>query len=276
VSAPVPVRRISFSYPDDLDPDWNRRLPQFAAAANSVALLMPYAEPYFVRSIRAVLPRLPEPLRTEAHAYMRQETEHHRQHRRFNDLVVARHPRLARLEALAKRAYGGLARRRSERFNLAFAAGSETMAFCLARWSERHLSELFDDADPVPATLFLWHLAEEAEHKAVAHDVWVEVDGSRPRYACATALSLLLLTTFTVAGTLAILWDQHRLRSPLTWVRLVRWAVSFGFVLFPTLAVSCLPGHHPRDLTDPVFLPAWLRQYDHETRTMPLYDRRAA
>jgi predicted metal-dependent hydrolase len=268
----VPVRRIAFEYPDDLNPVWNRSRPELAAAANSVSLLMPYAEPYFVRSVRAVLPRLDGPLRAEADAYLRQELGHHVQHRRFNDLVVARHPALARLERLMRRTYGGLGRRRSERYNLAVAAGSETIAVSLARWIEGHLGELFDDADPVPATLFLGHLAEEVEHKEVAFDVWAAIDGSRWRYARAALLSLTLLALFSVAGTLVMLRDTGRLFSPLAWWRLARWAVSAGFVLFPTLLVSALPGHHPRQLADPVFLPAWLGQYDPATGTMPLYN----
>jgi predicted metal-dependent hydrolase len=272
VTTALPLRRIAFEYPADLDPSWNRRLPEFAAAANAVSLLMPHAEPYFVRSVRAVIPRLADGARPEAEAYVRQEMAHHRQHRRFNDLVVARHPALARLERAMARAYGGLGRRRSERYNLAFAAGSETIAYSLARWTERHLGDLFDDADPVPATLFLWHLAEEVEHKSAAFDVYESVDGSRWRYAHAAALSLLLLTVFTVAGTVVMLHGTRRLWSPLAWYRLTYWAVSFGFVLLPTLLVSSLPGHHPRDLADPVFLPAWLGQYDHATHTMPLYD----
>jgi predicted metal-dependent hydrolase len=272
VTTDLPWRRIAFEFPGDLDPCWNRRLPEFAAAANAVSLLMPHAEPYFVRSVRAVIPRLDGPARAQAEAYVRQEVAHHAQHRRFNDLVVARHPGLARLERAIGRAYGGLGRRRDERYNLAFAAGSETIAYSLARWTERHLGPLFDDADPVPATLFLWHLAEEVEHKSAAFDVYEAVDGSRWRYARAAALSLLLLTTFTIAGTLVLLYGTRRLWSPVAWFRLTWWAVSFGFVLLPTMLVSSLPGHHPRDLADPVFLPAWLGQYDHATHTMPLYD----
>src|SRR6185503_10525340 len=160
--------------------------------------------------------------------------------------------------------------RRSERYNLAFAAGSETIAYTLARWTERHLG-LLDDADPVPATLFLWHLAEEVEHKSAAFDVFLALDGSRWRYAAAALRSLILLTVFTMAGTVVMLHGTGRLWSPVAWWRLAHWAVSLGFVVLPTLLVSSLPGHHPDDLADPVFLPAWLRQYDHATHTMPLY-----
>jgi predicted metal-dependent hydrolase len=168
---PLPARRIQFAYPADLDPAWSPRLPEFACAANSVSLLMPYAEPYFVKSVRSALPLLDDARRAEAEAYIRQEAQHHAQHRRFNDLVVAAYPRLARLEDWMRRTYGWLSRTRSQKFNLAFAAGSETIAFTIARWSDEHLDPFFAGADPVPATLFLWHLAEEVEHKSAAFDV---------------------------------------------------------------------------------------------------------
>ena len=56
-----------------------------------------------------------------------------------------------------------------------------------------------------------------------------------------------------------------------TATRLARLALSLAFVLVPTVVVSALPGHHPRDFTDPIYLPAWLGQYDPVTATMPLW-----
>jgi predicted metal-dependent hydrolase len=137
MGVPVPGRRVSFAYPEDLRPAWNPRRPEFAfaLAANSVSLIMPHAEPYFVRVTRAALPQLDPPLRAEAEAYLRQEAQHHAQHRRFNDLLVARCPALARLDGWMAAAYGRLERTRSLRFNLAFAAASETIAYSLARWT---------------------------------------------------------------------------------------------------------------------------------------------
>lgn len=265
----LPVRRMAFEYPEDLDPAWSRRLPEFAFVANSVSLLMPYAEPYFVKSVRSALPQLDEPLRARAEDYLRQELGHHVQHRRLNDIIGRRYPRVPRLEMWMRRTYGWLCRTRSQRFNLAFAAASETIAFVLARWTEDHMGELFVDADPVPATLFLWHLAEEVEHKSVAYDVFEAVDGSRRRYAVAMVMSMLILTFFTTLGTLTMAAAAHRLWHPVTYVRLVRWAVSFALVGFPTMLVSSLPGHHPSALTDPLWLTQWLGHYDPVTGTMP-------
>jgi predicted metal-dependent hydrolase len=260
---------VTFEYPPDLDPAWNPRLPEFACVANSVSLIMPYAEPYFVKSVRSALPQLDDELRGVAEQYLRQELQHHKQHRRFNDLIGRRHPRVLRLERWMRRTYGWLSVHRSQRFNLAFAAASETIAFTLARWTEAHLSELFVGAEPAPATLFLWHLAEEVEHKSAAFDVFEAVDGSRLRYAATLVLSLLILSSFTVVGTLMMLTTDRRGWNPRRYLRLFRWALSFVFTGFQTLLVSTLPGHHPSDLTDPPWLSAWLRHYDPATGTLP-------
>ena len=261
---PFPARSVGFDVPADLALVWHPSMPELACAANSISLLMPYVEPYLVRSIRAVVAELDEPLRTRTQGYLKQELAHHVQHRRFNDVLAAQCPSVRRLEGLMRRTYGWLGRRRSRRFNVAFAAGSETLAFGIARWVDGNVGTLFDGADPDAAGLYLWHLAEEVEHKTAAFDVFEATDGSRRRYAAATAVSLALLIAFSFAGTMLMLRATKRLRYPVAWFRLVRWSLSLAFALLPMVAVSCLPGQHPRRLSDPVYLTQWLRGLDAE------------
>jgi predicted metal-dependent hydrolase len=268
----LPVRRIAFEYPDDLDPAWITARPELACAANSVSLLMPYAEPYFVRSVRSALPDLDDDLAARTRDYLAQEQSHYAQHRKFNAIIRRHYPRVSRLEGWMQRCCEWLTRTRSQRFNLAFAAGSETSAFAIARWVESRSQQLFLGAEPVPTTLFLWHLAEEVEHKTAAFDVYDAIDGSRLRYALAMTMSLVLLGWFTWVGTLMMLVSIGRWWNPLSYLRLTALAISLAFVLLPTMLVSALPGHHPSDLSDPVFLPAWLAQFDPTTGTMPLWD----
>jgi predicted metal-dependent hydrolase len=271
-TAELPTRRITFDYPDDLDPLWIPARPELACAANSVSLLMPYAEPYFVRSVRAALPELDGELAERTRAYLAQEQSHYAQHRKFNAILRRHCPRVGRVERWMERCCLWLSRTRSLRFNLAFAAGSETMAFAIARWTELRAPQHFLGAEPVPTTLFLWHLAEEVEHKTAAFDVYEALDGSRLRYAGASLLALVLLGWFTFVGTLTMLFAAGRGWRPASYVRLLLLSMSLAFVLLPTLAASAMPGHHPSDLSDPVLLPTWLGQFDPVTRTLPLWD----
>jgi hypothetical protein len=269
----LPIRRVAFEYPDDMDPAWNDRFPEFAFAANSISLLMPYAEPYFVKSVRSALPELEldRPLQDQTRDYLKQELGHHVQHRHFNDILHTRYPSLVRIERWMSRTYGWFSRTRSLRFNLAFAAGSETIAYALARWSEKHLDSLFDGADPVATTLFLWHLAEEVEHKSAAYDVFEALDGSRLRYLLAMSTSFAILAWFTTIATFTMLFASGRWYRPVAWFRLLRWSVSLAFEVLPDMAVSAMPHHHPSDFTDPVLLTSWLTYFDPDTGTMPVW-----
>lgn len=253
-----------FAYPDDFDPYWHPLLPELAHAANAVSLLMPHVEPYVVASVRASLDELAEPLRTRARTYARQEAQHHAQHRRFNDRLVARHCGLLRIERLMAWTFRTLAHRRSVRFGLAFAAGFETVAYTAARWVEKRRRPLLDGADAEATRLFLWHLAEEVEHKAVAVDVYRSVTADESslragvRYAAAMTVSALLLASFSLLTLVHTLVATRRVFNPLSHVRLLWWTISFTFDLLPAMAVSVLPGHHPEQLVDPVFFEQWL------------------
>ena len=265
--APVPAtglheRRVRLPHSDGLDPAWNPRYPELAFSVDAVSLLMPYAEPYFVRTVRAALPDLDPQLRATATEFCAQEARHHGEHRRFNDVIAEGRPGIARLERWIDRTYGRLERTRSPRFSLAFAAASETIAFSIARWADRHHHELFDDVDPTTAALFQWHLAEEVEHKSVAFDVYAALDGSRLRYSAAALATFSILAWFTMLTLFTLLFGTGRWRSPGCWLRLPRWALGIAFRTMPDLLASCLPGHHPSQLVDPPGLVASLREMD--------------
>lgn len=203
--ASLPVRDLGFEFGDDLPLVWNPRMPELAVSANSISLLMPYVEPFIARSMRATMPELDEPLRERTGEFVRQELSHHVQHRRFNDVLAAQCPSLRRVEGWCRRTFAWMERKRSLAFRVAFAAGSETIAFAIARWAVSNLDTIFDGADPVAEKLFLWHLAEEVEHKTAAFDVFEATDGSRFRLARASALTVVLLLFFTFAGSLLML-----------------------------------------------------------------------
>jgi hypothetical protein len=270
VSAQLAVRRVRFEWPDDLDPIWTPHTPELAIAANAVSMLMPHAEPYVVASTRAAIGQrlIEDPeLREQAQAYLTQEAQHHAQHRRFNQLLIARYPGLDGMDRAAAWVFTKL-RRRSTRFGLAFAAAFETIAFVACRWVDKNQS-LLRDAEPVAATLFLWHLAEEVEHKRVAFDVYQASGGGRLRYAWAMTVAALVLALGALAGSVTMLWAERRIFHPVAWFRLISWSLSFIFVALPVMVISALPGHHPDQLVDPAGLEHWLDHLDPETSTVP-------
>lgn len=265
------VRRMQFAWPADLDPDWTPRVPELACVANAVSLLMPHAEPFVAGAVRTALPGLDAELRSEAETWIGQETAHHGAHARLNRILAARSPALGRIDGWMARVFAGLGHRLPHRFALGYAAGFEALAFMAARWVDRRADQLFRGAEVVPTTLFLWHLAEEVEHKEVAFDVHRAAGGSRASLAVGTALAVTVMAAFTVLGTLAGLIRTGRVWRPSAHGRLLAWTIGFTFELLPALASTLLAGHHPSRLADPVWLPVWLRSYDPVTRTMPVW-----
>lgn len=277
------VRRVRFRYPQNTDPMWTPRRPEFACAANSVSLLMPSIEPYFVRVTRRALPYLDPARKGETERFIGQEAQHFGQHQVFNRLLLARYPGLKPIDRTAQRLFR-LLERRSLLFNLGFVAALETIAYSAARWAARYRRELFDGADDIPATLFLWHLAEEVEHKAAAHDVYrnyrerMSGAGNRgysgglftARFAATVMLAVVIVAGFVVAGTTVTLAYERRLWHPVAWIRLTRWAMTFAFEMLTNLTLSVLPGFHPEQLVDPLWYEVWMAEFDPETETVPV------
>lgn len=266
-------RRIHLEWPADTRAAWQPMKPEFAAAVNALSLGMPSGEPYVMQAVRDAAKDIDDPVLSErVREYLAQEGEHARQHRRFNDILTAQHPALKRVERWLGASYRFLQRRAGRKFGIAYAAGFEATAYAAARWMDAHRHELFRGADETPATMILWHLAEEVEHKTVAHDVWAASGGSRLRYVAAMATCFAMLVWFIFLGTVVQLTAWRRILSPVAWFRLWKWGIGFAFEVLPTMAITVLPSHHPSQQADPAWMMQWLGRYDPETGTIPAWD----
>ncbi len=266
------VRRVKFAWPEDQTDTWHHSMPEFGCGANAISLLMTYAEPYGVGQMRKGLGQF-EPdadLAERADSLMRQEMAHLRAHKDFNKALTA-HSRTARvLDRVGKWMFGRLAKR-SVAFGVAFAAAFEIVAFASARWAEAGLRRYFTGADEQSATLFLWHLAEEIEHKGIAHDVLLAHPTAAKKYKLALPVAFIALIGFTAVGGLSLFVTSRHVFNPMRWARLIGWGVSFAFVVMPVAATSLTRGFHPDQLIDPPWMKMWLSEYDEASETMPLW-----
>ena len=145
------------------------------------------------------------------------------------------------------------------------------VAFCSARWTEARMRQLFAGADERAATLFLWHLAEEVEHKGVAHDVLDAHPDARPKLPFALLVAFVVLMGFTALGGVALFVRTRAALHPIRWCRLIGWGFSMGFTIMPVLAGSLGSSFHPEQLVDPPWLGQWLREYDPTDATLPYW-----
>ena len=188
------VRRVRFEWPEDQEVHWHHSMPEFGAGVNAISLLMTYAEPYGVGQIRKGLRECDadEALVERAESLMSQELSHLRAHKDFNKALTAQSRTARILDRFGRFIFGQLAKR-STAFGVAFAAAFEIVAFASARWAEAGLRRYFDGADEQSASLILWHLAEEIEHKGIAHDVLYAHTAATKKYKL--ALPCLLYTS---------------------------------------------------------------------------------
>src|SRR3546814_198277 len=172
--------RIDF---ESVEPHWSRNaeLAQFYNAASTIPS---HIEPYLVRVMLKVLPKLPakaEELRRDVQIFNKQEVEHCKQHNAFNKVLRQKgyEGLLVHEQALAadfKRFFDT----KSLRFNIAYAEGFEAIGSSNTEGFFAVLPILEKSADPKAVELWKWHLAEEFEHRHVCFDVYRTLFGTGP------------------------------------------------------------------------------------------------
>ena len=176
------VRRMAFAFAPDMERVFVKNDPGTSYTFLGAWMMLPYLEPYLIRSMRQALPHIKEPgLREDLRRFCAQEGEHFKQHARANDIIrslvpgfKAVRPLEVELDAEFKR----FSKDKPLRFNLAYAEGFESLTSAVSR-AQLEVG-LFDRVDSPLADLARWHVMEELEHRTVAFDVYEHVVGSYP------------------------------------------------------------------------------------------------
>lgn len=163
--------QIDFSGADVL---WIPALPAFAHQMNGASLLLPYLEPYLIKVMKAARPsvaeRAPE-LLGDLDDFNRQEANHYRVHARYNAVMREQYPGLEAFEREIRADFERFLAKRPLAWNLAYSEGFESVGVIQAELFLQEIGDVLDSGDPAVTELWRWHLAEEFEHRNVAHDV---------------------------------------------------------------------------------------------------------
>lgn len=167
------VRNIPFRFGDDTPFQWNAANPFFGFAMNALSFFAPPFERYIVAGLRQAMPRIVDhAVAEEADAFLRQEAQHARAHRLHVAALTKQYPGLAEVSAEIERHFDHLLETKSLEFHLAYAADIEATFTPMFNVWLRHRDSLFGNGDPRVASLFLWHLVEEIEHRSSAYVVY--------------------------------------------------------------------------------------------------------
>lgn len=149
---------------------WSHNMA-FSQDRNATAIIPSPVEPWLIKVLRDAMPLLPakyEWLKTDAEAFIGQESQHFRQHRTFNKLIAeSGFPKLAELEAGLAADLDEFYRTKSLKWKLAYADGFESLgAVAGGLWFEKS-DEMVGGLDNAAIRLWKWHMAEEFEHREV-------------------------------------------------------------------------------------------------------------
>ena len=186
------VRRLLIDLEPPFARDWCGKDAFSTAFFNALSMSFPFGEQFFIDAVRGAVETLPvevqEARRAEVKGFIGQEATHRRIHALFNahlerqGLVDDWTPRArARMKLLDGA---------DPRHALAITAATEHFTAMFADWLLSH-PEVLDGAEPRLRTLWLWHSAEESEHKNTAFDIYRAAGGSeswRKRWFVRTTL----------------------------------------------------------------------------------------
>jgi predicted metal-dependent hydrolase len=277
--SPLVVRPGRFPFGETTPAHWIADKPELAQMINGASLVMPFLEPFLISSIQAARGHIADAaLDADAAGFCGQELQHLRTHRRFNATLTAKgYERIAGLEARMRADYAQLQTRPlAER--LAYTAGFEAMTMGVTKWVVSQRGMLFAKADPAMASFILWHMVEETEHKCVAFDVYQATTPCHALRAWGVLAGSLHVIRLTREGYAILLEHDGLWRRPLSRLKVWGHALRFLWHTIPFLFRAMLPGHDPRNETDPDWVREWIAGYDAliarsgEPAVMPMID----
>ncbi|MGW3951490.1 metal-dependent hydrolase [Streptomyces sp. NPDC004752] len=198
------ARNVSFSWADT-PLHWVPGDPFASHTINVLHLLLPAGERWFVHVYKQALPLIRDDrLREDVIGFIGQEAMHSRAHDEvlphLRDLGLDPTPYTAQVDWLFERLLGdrtlppGRARRWWLLERVALIAAIEHYTAFLGDWVLNAAELDRRDADATMLDLLRWHGAEEVEHRSVAFDLFLHVDGGYRRRvrSWATALTALV------------------------------------------------------------------------------------
>jgi predicted metal-dependent hydrolase len=266
MSTALTVRRLHIDLSAPVARHWCGGDAFATAFFNALSMSFPRGEQYFIDALKRGLEALPPALRArheaDVRAFIGQEATHRHIHGQFN-AQLARQGLInhweARTDQRLRATEGG-----DPRHALGVTAATEHLTAILSEWGLANSHRLHSDDERVSA-MWLWHLSEELEHKAIAIDVYRSLGGNeewRRRYFKAVS------TTFAIdltRQTLNNLWHDGSGWWPSTWLGAWRLLLSADGLLrrlWQPWRDYLRDGFHPEQLatTDP---DRWLRQNPH-------------
>jgi predicted metal-dependent hydrolase len=266
------VRQLNVDLSKGFDRHWVGGDTYRSVLLNSLSFLFPVGEQFFIDSVRRFAPAVEAQGKTQLSEDIRhfigQEATHRQLHKLYNDQLLKLGYDNWNERAMSRliNAFAGTA----PKADLAGTAAYEHYTAVLGDGLLRHASWT-EGMDPEIRKIWLWHAAEESEHKAVAFDVYQAVD---KRYWLRVLVYLyvsLEFSVFTLVQTTKMLRHDGQLWKLRTWASAFKfWWGKDGIVwhTLPHWLAYFKPGFHPWQHDNRELLMRWRLEHAADYRTV--------
>ena len=235
---------------------WWAGEPFGTAWHNALSATFPRGEAFFIESVKAHRDGAEPKLAAEIRAFVRQEINHTREHVAFNRLAEDAGYDIAAIDARVE----AMLVETKQLPPIGWLAITMALEHYTAMMAAEFLAnpKHFADADAEVRAMWLWHAAEEIEHKGVAYDTWVHAtkDWSSWRRWKVRSLAMLVTTAR---------FFKNRTQDALELLAqdgITGWKARWGLTkyllgnpgvvrrIFPAWLAYFKPGFHPWDHDD--------------------------
>lgn len=248
-SVGIKVRRMDMGFTDDIPDFWFNNDAFMTLFLTAFSATLPEGEKQFIQSVRHYQDRISDPvLLAEVRAFIGQEAHHAREHDALNMLMKRKGYPIEKIETFTRDMNAWFRTKLPPEKQLAITVCAEHITALMADYFLTKAPKSIDRmAEPV-RTLWAWHAVEEAEHKAVAFDVYkLAVDD--PWLLRKTMFQVtMMIFRFNAANTRYLLRHSGHSRNLKTWAKGLNFL--FGWKgMVPSIAKDYmdfyLPGFHP-------------------------------
>lgn len=212
------VRRLLIDLEQPVQRHWCSEDAFLTAWFNALSMSFPIGEQFFIDAVRdgfkCLSAEQQAQFQAEVQGFVGQEATHRRIHGLFN-AQIEKHGLVNHWEPRARDRLRWLAGC-DPRHALAITAANEHFTALFAEWMLSHPDRL-NGSEPRLKALWLWHSAEEAEHKCTAFDLYQALGGSHAwRVKWMRRVTLIFLTD-VFRQTINNLWRDGTLWRLSTW-----------------------------------------------------------
>ncbi len=186
---------------------------------NAASLSFPPTERFFIAAVRNYQDRIEDPiLRNQVRDFIYQEAMHNKVHLACNAMLARFYPNCARAEQVSIVTFRWLSRL-PRFFRLALSSALEHFTSMVADTLLRYPDDFRSVVPNDYANMWLWHAAEETEHKSVCFDVHSAIQGTgvwgyASRVAGMLFATPLFLFVMVLLSAAVLRWRRPRAVAP--------------------------------------------------------------